>query len=81
MPDLLDSLTFGGNSRAMLQAVFEGAPLFFRGMLREYLNGWVRDNQIKAVDEATVFRAVNDLAPPAMAREKIIPMLEKLRSK
>jgi hypothetical protein len=80
MPDLLDSLEFRGNSHAMLQTVMQGTPVFFRSVLRDKINGWIRVNNVTVVTEETVFKAVHDLAPPGLARSRIIPALEEMRS-
>ncbi len=81
MNEFFDSLTWQGNSRAMLDAVIAGTPIFFRGILRERIKRWAQDRQLTVIDEDTVFQAVDDLAPPDMARSAIKPELEKLRSR
>lgn len=79
MDDYFNSLTWQGNSRAMLDAIVAGTPSLFRRTIGTAIQEWAVKQQLTVVDEATVFRAVDELAPAALA-DKIKPELEKLRT-
>ena len=75
----MDRLVWQGNSKKMYDAIISGTPVLFRGYLKKSIADWVYENRVETVTEDLVFRAVNELAPPAVAK-KIMPELEKLRS-
>ena len=81
MPDYFDTLTWHDNSRAMMDAVIAGTPAFFRGLIRAKIQQWAQEQNLAVVEETTVFRAVEELAPPDMADHRIKPELENLRTK
>ena len=81
MDNYFDTLTWKGNSRAMVNAVIHGTPALFRNMLKNMLIDWSKAQNLTVIDEETVFRAVNELAPKNMAQSKILPELNKLKTK
>ena len=81
MRDYFDTLTWRGNSRAMLDAVINGAPTLFRGLLANMIKSWAQAQNLTVIGEADVFRAVDELAPAPMAETVILPELETLRTK
>jgi len=80
MSSYLDTLTWHQNSRAMFDAVINGTPMLFRGMIRNKIATWVQEQGLTEIGEDTVFRAVEELAPRDMAEAKILPELEKLKT-
>lgn len=79
--DPLQNLKWQGNSRAMYGAILNGVPPMFRGSVKRSIVKWVVQHQISVVTEELVFQAVNEIAPPDLARKRILPELEKLRTK
>ena len=79
--DYFDTLTWQGNSRAMMNAVIDGTPILFRGMLKNKVAEWAQAQGLTVIDEDTVFRAVDELAPRDMAENQIKPQLEAMRTK
>jgi len=65
----------------MMNAVIADAPPLFRGALRDMIKRWAENQGLTDIDEDTVYRAVDELAPPGMANNLIKPELDKLRSK
>jgi len=76
----INSLTWQGNSRRMMNAVLNEVPFFFRGSVEKSISNWAAKNQVKIVTEELVFRAVDDIAPAGMAAD-IKRRLQPLRTK
>lgn len=78
--DPLQNLQWQGNSRAMYGAILNGVPPMFRGSVKKSIVKWVVQHHIQVVTETLVFQAVNEIAPPDLARKRILPELEKLKT-
>ena len=78
--DPLQNLKWQGNSRAMYGAILNGVPPMFRGSVKKSIVKWVVQKNISVVTEELVFQAVHEIAPPDLARKRILPELEKLRT-
>lgn len=78
--DPIQNLEWKGNSRAMYNAVLGAVPSLFRGAVKKNIAAWVVQNNINIVTEDLVFKAVNEIAPADLARNRIIPELNKLRT-
>lgn len=76
----LQNLDWQGNSKAMYDAILKAIPYLFRGAIKRNIETWVVQNNIRTVTEDLVFQAVNEIAPADLARNRIIPELNKLRT-
>ncbi|MCL2546577.1 MAG: hypothetical protein FWE06_05200 [Oscillospiraceae bacterium] len=81
MNHFFNTLIWQGNSRAMLDAIVDGTPFLFRSVILNAITTWIQSQNLTMIDEKTVFRAVDELAPKEMAEARILPVLEKLRTK
>ncbi|MDR1736663.1 MAG: hypothetical protein LBR85_07345 [Oscillospiraceae bacterium] len=79
--EILDSLEWRGNSRAMYEEILKNVPSLFAGRVKRDIAAWAVKNNIHTVTEDIVFRAVDEIAPADMANKRIKPALEKLRSR
>lgn len=79
--DPMQNLTWQGNSKAMYEAILKGVPSMFRGNIKRSIVKWVVRNNISIVTEDLVFQAVKEIAPADLARKRILPELEKLRTR
>ena len=77
--NLIDTLEWQGNSKAMYRGILNAIPALFRGTVQRSIGRWLLENNVKTVTEDTVFRAVHEIAPPNIARQ-ILPELEKMRT-
>ena len=76
----LSKLEWQGNSKEMYRAVLNAMPPLFVGSVQRSIINWIVRNNITLVTEDTVFQAVDEIAPPGIAK-KIKTGLEKYRTK
>ena len=79
--DPLQHLVWLENSRAMYVAIQNGVPPLFSGSVQKSIAKWVAENNMRVITEEVVFQAVREIAPPALARDRILPELEKLKTR
>ncbi len=79
MTDILNKLTWEGNSKMMYERILKHVPKILQGGIERLVENWVSNNHVKVVTEDTVFKVVEEVAPKP-AKEKLIPELNKMRS-
>lgn len=76
----MENLKWDGNSREMYGIILKATPELLQGGVRRLVTSWVKKNEVEVVTEDTVFQVLEDIAP-SEAREKIVPILESMRTK
>ncbi|GAA0736063.1 hypothetical protein [Clostridium oceanicum] len=79
MTDMLNKLTWEGNSKMMYKTILKHVPKILQGGIERLVENWVSNNNVKVVTEDIVFKVVKEVAPK-QAKEKLIPELNKMRS-
>lgn len=76
----LENLVWEGNSKKMCEAVLAVVPSFMQGGLKKQISSWIKEHNVEKVTEDVFFQVFEDIAP-ASYQKKLMPELEKLKTK